>query len=301
MPITETKKSYLLRIEAKRIGTLARHKAPEAWKAEKKDLELDHFLSTPMDALSPATLADGLALSRHLFDQHGVMPSLDYAESVQRLSHTCHLALPRIHGAFITDAMVASYLLEARSDAQYAYNTHIMPFQMLINKPGFVPGPVFVNGYITEGISNYHYIPKQYLWQIDDETLKKAVIAEPERIVTLLDKDLNRTDVLVDMVKDGYNYPYLPLALQPPKGSSTPVTRCLDYLAANGNKPLRFIEYYCCIGMIRRQSLAEVVEMALTAEQTRALSHVYTGEELMPYVKIQPMLKGPLLDEFLGL
>lgn len=297
---TETSEQYLQRMRAKRIVTLDRFMAAEAWMSEDKDQALGGFLSMPTEAMSPATLDTGLALSQHLFDQHGVQPSLDYAESVLRLSLACYLTLPLIHGAFITDAMVEAYLDNAMSDAQYAYNTHIMPYQMLIKKPGFVPGPSFVNGYISEGISNHNYIPTKYLSLVTDETLKKAVLKEPARVGSLFNKSLNRSNVVISMVMEGYEEPVLPLTLRAAQENRHPVPALLDYLIANASKE-RYIEWACCIGMIKRHSLAEIMRMELTVEQTRALRHVYSGEELMPYVKAQPTLKGSLLEEFIGL
>lgn len=297
---TETSEQYLQRMRAKRIVSLDRSRAAEAWMSEDKERALDGFLSIPTAELSPATLEAGLALSQHLFHQHGVKPSLDYAESVLRLSQACCLALPWIHGAFITDAMVDAYLINAMNDAQYANNTHIMPYQMFIKKPGFVPGSSFVNGYISEGISNHNYIPTKYLPLVTDETLKKAILKEPDRVGNLFHKSLNRSHILIAMVMEGYERPVLPLTLRAAQENHHPVPALLDYLIANASKD-RYIEWACCIGMIKRHSLAEIMHIKLTVEQTLALRHVYSGEDLMPYVKIQPLLKGPLLEEFLGL
>jgi hypothetical protein len=297
---TETVEKYLRRMQTKRIISLVRSKAAEAWLSGDKEQALDQFLSTPTEAFSKSLLESGLTLTQHLFDQHCVQPSLDYAESVQRLSKACYLALPRIHGAFITDEMVDDYLVNSQSDAQHAHNTHIMPYRMLITKPGFEPGPAFVNGYISEGISNHHYIKKKYLSLLTDETLKKALMKDPGRVAALFDKNLDRQDILISMVMDGYEHPILTLGLKAAQESRSPVPALLDYLIANASK-YRFIDWVCCVGLIKRHSLADIMRMELTEEQTLALSHAYSSDELMPFVKGRPILKGPLLEESLGL
>jgi hypothetical protein len=296
---SETKEEHLLRYEAMRIATLAPSAASRAALIQEHRDELADFIKTPTKLLTTELLQQAILWSGHLFDQHEVQPSSDYEESVHRLFSVCPLVLQHLHGAFITDAMAEVYLEVAKKDQAPASNKRVLPFRVMLDKPGFEPGPIFVNGYMAENISNVAYLDQHHTPLIKDETLQKSVEEDPSRLPVLFWKKLKRGRLLARMVKEGFDYPYLPTTLL---ASSAPsIQTLLEHLLSYQDRAGNEIELECCKGLLQRHPIEDIMRAHPTREQSACLTQVFQWEALRPYMKTTPGLKEGMLMDALGL
>jgi hypothetical protein len=295
---SETTEQHLLRIEAKRIATLAPSAASAAAMPHEHRSMLASFIKTPPAALTHELLQQGLAWIQHLFDQHAIQPSLDYEDSVHRLFAACPLVLQYLHGAFITDAMAEVYLDEASKDQAPVSNKAVLPFRLMLDKPGFEPGPIFVNRYVAESISNIAYLDQYLMPLITDETLQKCVEKDYSAHRVLFWEKLKRGALLTRMVCAGYDYPYLPTKLLASNAPSihTLLEHMVSYQRGGSEEYLAF-----CTGLLKRHSLEDVLKANPTSEQMACLPQVFHWEELRPQMKNHPRLKGAVLMDAMGL
>lgn len=256
---------------------------------------LDQFkLISPVD-LTPEVLRCGARHTRHIAKLFGVRYSGNYAELVKRLHAATPLAIEHIHGAFISDLMAAEYVLNEPINP-----TQKIKSQWIFDTKHFSPGPLFIHSVLLRD----PFSAPGGDWRktgVIDQILKDIILASPGQASHLCPPWLERQELLEQMICEGFNPPGMndnrALAVR----ISTDMSLKDQLISLSKCKSEEHFEIACVKGLIKRNSIEEVVSAADTWSLKGALLSLYSRDELMPHIRNDQVAKGRMIEDDLGL
>lgn len=270
----------------------------DLWKDHKEGSQ-QWFLAQPPSAFTQELLENGCHQTRHLCRVHNVEFTLDYQELVYRLVDENILSLEELHGAFVTDAMAAKFILSQPVGSTKSK----LNWTTMVKKPFFRPGPLFFNALVLRQLSVVGGLGSQGRKLIRDDVLKAVLMKNGDSPPSVITHNyFDHSHVIVDLVREGWS---------PPKNKGLP-----DETSIQTNEELSLSsllysfaklklgdEYVKAVqeGLIRRYPIQEVVSQANSPSKKDSLVLIYSKEELMPFIKHDHYTKGLLLDQALGL
>jgi hypothetical protein len=269
----------------------------DLWKVHKVGSQ-QWFLAQPPSTFTQDMLEGACHQTRHLCRAHNVEFTLDYQELVYRLIGKSINALEELHGAFITDAMAAKYILSQPMNS----SSKKLKWSPMVKKPFFRQGSLFLNSLVLRQLSIVGGLGTSGRDLIRDDILK-AVLLKGDSDPSLLTYNyFDRTHVIVDMVRNGWS-PSTKEGMPDETSTQTSEKLSLESLLYSFSKLRPGDEYIKAVqeGLIRRYPIQTVVLQANTPSKKDSLVLLYSKQELMPFIKHDQYTKGLLLDQAMGL
>jgi hypothetical protein len=270
----------------------------DSW-TDDKDGSQQWFLAQPPSALTKDVLENGCHQTRHLCRLHKVEFTLDYQELVYRLVDKSILSLPELHGAYVTDAMAAKFILSQPMDTLKSK----LNWSVMLKKPFFRPGPLFFNALVLRKLNVVSGLGVSGRELIRDDVLKAVLLKNGDCSPSLITHNyFDRSHVIVDLVRNGWSPPKQE-GLPDESSTQTNPELSVSTILYSFSKLQLGDEYIKAVqeGLIRRHPIQDVVLQANTPSKKDSLILLYSKEELMPYIKHDHYTKGLLLDQALGL
>jgi hypothetical protein len=261
---------------------------------------LDTFLgfSSRLDHTS-GVLSKAAELMRPLCVEYGVKFTPDYPELVRRLCAVDPACLRLVHGAYISDLMATEYLLH--TNRREAGKVSIRDScHWLFSRNGFELKPLLINAWIVMGFDIPIFAEKK-IDQLRDGVLIKMVERCPGKAKSLCGLVIDRPAVLEQMVTNGF----FPKDLDDMPFTAVVINRQLSLRDALSSllkcSDSDVYEAACLRGLIKRNTITEVIKAADCHRLKRVLAGLYTKQELLPWVTHDHIVKGLLLEDELGL
>lgn len=253
-------------------------------------------LISPAD-LTPEVLKLGARLTRDIAKRIGVRYSSNYADLVMRLHAKNPRAIKHFHGSFISDLMAAELVL---SDLRTPDIRKKLDYQWIFDTKHFIPGPLFVHSVLLcAPFSSPNGEWRKTL--VVDKVLESIVISHPGSASQLCPPWLDKQELLERMITDGFN----PLCLDDNMGMNVGVSWKMTLnellISLSKCKGCDYLEIAYAKGLIKRNSIEDVISAARTGAQKGALLSLYSRGELMPFAGSDHVLKGRMIEDELGL